>query len=246
MSDVEKKGWVIIFGAGVPDGLGGALARRFAKEGHPIFVTGRTEDKIKQIAAEVEALGGTAAYQTADVTNEADVKAAFDAVERKGPIATVLYNAGNNAIIPFLELTPAMFEDFWRVCTYGAFLVGQETLRRLLPKGEGNLFFTGASGSLRGKAQFAHFASAKAGLRNLAQSMAREFGPQGIHVGHVIVDGVISGDRIKSRIPEYLDALGDEGSLVPDAIADAFWALHIQQRSAWSHEIDVRPFKENW
>ena len=156
------------------------------------------------------------------------------------------YNAGNNQRLDFRELSAEAFEDFWRIGCFGGFLVGREAARRLVPLGRGTVLFTGASGSLRGKPGFAHFAAAKAGLRMLAQSMAREFGPQGIHVAHVVIDGGIDGDRLRRRMPDIVAQRGDDGLLDIDAIAETYWHLHRQHRSAWTQEIDLRPYKESF
>lgn len=237
---------VIVIGAGASNGVGGALARRFAKEGHHVIAGGRTQAKVDALAEEIKAAGGSAEGFQIDVTSASDQDALFAHAGSKGPIAAVLYNAGNNAIIPFDKLDAETFESFWRVGCFGAFLTAKRTIPLLSAQGRGSLFFTGASGSMRGRANFAHFASMKAGLRMLAQSLAREFGPNGVHVAHFIIDGVIDGDMVRSRFGEYLDQLGEDGGLAPDAIADAFWAVHTQHRSAWTHEMDLRPFKETW
>ncbi len=226
--------------------IGGALIKRFAAEGFHVLVSGRTLEKVQTLADAVIAAGGSAEALAVDVTVEADQDALFAHAASKGAIAAVLYNAGNNAVIPFEELQPHTVERFWRVGCYGAFLAAKRAVPILKAQGRGSLFFTGASASLRGKANFAHFAMMKGGLRMLAQSLAREFGPQGIHVAHVVIDGVINGQMVRDRFGEYLDHLGDDGSLEPDAIADAFWYLHQQHPSAWTHELDLRPFKENW
>ena len=243
-------GTVIVLGAGAREGIGGALAQRFAAGGHHVIVTGRTEEKIEALAASLRAEGHSAEAMRVDVTVEADQDALFDHAAQIGPIAAVLYNAGSNAIIPFEQLAPERFEKFWRICCFGAFLTAKRAVPLLLQQAQAgehsSLLFTGASGSLRGKPNFAHFASAKAGLRMLAQSLAREYGPEGIHVAHVIIDGVVDGDMIRSRFAEYLDKLGDDGGLSPAAIAETFWHLHHQPRSAWTHELELRPFKENW
>ncbi len=238
---------VLILGAGLPDGVGGALARRFASEGLHVVVTGRTLEKVEQTAAEIRERGQDAVALRVDVTDENDLDAAFTYLADRGSaIASVIYNAGNNAIIPFEELTPAQFESFWRLGPFGGFLAAKRAMPLLAAQGSGSMLFTGASASMRGKPQFAHFASAKAGLRNLAQALAREYGPQGVHVAHVIIDGGVDGDRLRSGMPHWLESLGEDGALDPDAIADAFWYIHSQPRSAWTHELDLRPFKENW
>ena len=157
----------------------------------------------------------------------------------------MLYNAGNNAFVDFRQTTAAFFEDMWRVACFGGFLVGREAARRMLPGG-GTVIFTGATGSLRGRPGFAHFASAKAGLRAIAQSMAREFGPQDLHVAHVIIDGGIDGERLKTLIPQFVAAKGEHGLLDLDAIAETYWHIHTQHKTAWTHEVDLRPFKESF
>ena len=237
---------VLVLGVGASNGVGGALSRKFASEGHHVVAAGRTQEKVEALAEEIKAAGGSAEGFRTDVTLPADQDALFEHAAAKGPIAAVLYNAGNNAIIPFNDLDEATFEKFWRIGTFGAFLTAKRAMPILEAQGRGSLFFTGASGSMRGKANFAHFAAMKAGMRMLAQSLAREFGPKGVHVAHFVVDGVINGDMIQSRFGSYLDTLGEDGSLSPDAIADAYWFVHNQPKSVWSHEIDLRPYKENW
>ncbi|MEO0450845.1 MAG: SDR family NAD(P)-dependent oxidoreductase [Pseudomonadota bacterium] len=239
-------GTVVVIGAGASNGVGGALSRKFAEGGHPVVIAGRTEAKVAALADEVTAAGGSADPFVIDVTKAEDQDALFAKVAETGEIAAVLYNAGNNAIIPFEDLDAETFEAFWRVGCLGGFLTAKRAIPLLKAQGKGSLFFTGASGSLRGKSNFAHFASMKAGLRMLAQSLAREFGPHGIHVAHFIIDGVIDGDMVRSRFGEYLDALGEDGGLSPNAIAEAYWYVHQQHPSAWTHELDLRPFKETW
>lgn len=237
---------VIVIGAGASNGVGGATARRFAKEGFHVITAGRTLEKVEAVAAEITSDGGSAEGFKTDVTIASDQDALFAHAATKGKLSAVVYNAGNNAIIPFEELEPELVENFWRVGCFGAFLAAKRAIPVLKAQGEGSLFFTGASGSMRGKPNFAHFASMKAGLRMLAQSLAREFGPHGVHVAHFIIDGVIDGDMVRGRFGDYLDQLGQDGGLSPDAIADAYWHVHSQHRSAWTHEMDLRPFKESW
>ncbi len=239
-------GSVIVLGAGASNGVGGALARRFAAEGHHVFICGRTLPKVASLAQEIHEAGGSGEGVRVDATSEADLDALFAKVRAKGEIAAVLFNVGNNAVIPFAQLEPSRVERFWRVGCFSAFLVAKRAIPILEAQGEGSLFFTGASGSVRGKPNFAHFASMKAGLRMLAQALAREYGPKGIHVAHFVIDGVIDGEQVRSKIGGYLDRLGKDGSLSPDAIADAYWYVHSQPRSTWTHELDLRPHKENW
>ncbi|BCW87789.1 putative oxidoreductase [Alphaproteobacteria bacterium SO-S41] len=238
----------LVTGAGAEHGLGAAVARAFAKGGHHVVVSGRSLDKVETVAAAIRDGGGAAEAVALDVTNEADVAAVFAEVERKfpGALDAVIYNAGDNRPAPFRETTAEHFEAFWRVGCFGGFLVGREAAKVLVPRGKGAILFTGASGSLRGKANYAAFAAAKAGLRATAQSMAREFGPQGVHVAHVIIDGVIDGARIRKAWPGALDRLGEDGMLDVDDIAANYWHLYSQPRSAWTQELDLRPFKEPW
>ena len=240
----------IVIGVGAEHGLGAALCRRFAAEGHHVLVAGRTPHRIDQVVRAIAEAGGSAEAVPTDTTREDEVGSLFDRAMSQGagngPLDLVVFNAGNNQRIDFRETTAAEFEAFWRVGCYGGFLVGREAARRLAPQGRGTVIFTGASGSLRGKPGFAHFAAAKSGLRMIAQSMAREFGPQGLHVAHVIIDGGIHGERLLSRRPQLLAERGEDGLLGVDAIAEAYWQIHRQARSAWTHEIDLRPFKESF
>lgn len=241
----------IVFGAGSAHGIGGAVSKRFASEGYHVIVTGRTLAKIEHVVEQINASGnGSAEALQVDATNEAQVIAAFNRAMNPGdgrePADVVVSNAGNNALIDFTTLTAAQFEDFWRVGCFSGFLVGREAARRLAPLGRGTVIFTGASASLRGKPGYAHFTAAKAGLRMLAQSMAREFGPKGLHVAHVIVDGGVLGDRLQNAYPQLVERIGEDGLLGVDAIAQNYWTLHQQQRSAWTQELDLRPYKENW
>ncbi len=238
----------VVTGAGAPSGLGAAIARTFAKGGHHVVVSGRAEAKISAVVDEIRAAGGSAEPLVLDVTDEAAVDAAFAALAERfaGEIEAVIFNAGNNRPTSILETTSEHFESFWRVGCFGGFLVGRAAARLLTPQGRGTILFTGASGSLRGKANFAAFAAAKAGLRMLAQSMARELGPNGIHVAHVIVDGVIDGERIRNAWPGAVQHLGPDGMLNVDEMAANYWFLHNQPRSAWTQELDLRPHKESW
>jgi len=243
---MATQGLSIVIGVGASNGVGGALVHRFAKGGAPVLIVGRTAEKIETVAAEVRAEGGTAYTQVCDVTDPIQVTALFEEAQKLGTVGSVLYNAGNNAIIPFEEVTPELFEQFWRTGAYGAFLVAQQALKIMVPQEAGSFLVTGASASLRGKPNFAHFSSAKGALRNLTQALARDYGPKGIHVGHVVIDGVVNGEIVRNRFAGYLESKGNNGALEPSAIAEAFWQLHVQHPSAWTHELDLRPFKEEW
>jgi NAD(P)-dependent dehydrogenase (short-subunit alcohol dehydrogenase family) len=238
----------IVVGVGAEHGLGAAVARRFAAGGYHVHVAGRTAAKVEQVARTIQGRGGSAEAVAMDTTRESDVVALFDRafVPRAGfdPPDVVVYNAGNNRKLDFRELPAEQFEEFWRIGCFGGFLVGREAARRLVPLGRGTVLFTGASGSLRGKPGFAHFAAAKAALRMVSQSMAREFGPLGIHVAHVVIDGGIHGERLLSGRPQLLEQRGADGLLDIDAIAENYWHLHRQPRTAWAQELDLRPYKE--
>lgn len=232
----------IVVGVGAEEGLGAALCKRFAREGLHVYIAGRSGDRIEAVARTIRDAGGAATGVATDTTNEADVVRLFGAAA--GQLDLVVYNAGNNQWGELLEMEASFFENVWRVGCFGGFLVGREAARRMVPQGNGTILFTGASASLRGKPPFTAFAAAKAGLRSLSQSLARDLGPKGIHVGHIVIDGGIKGERILSRFPQFAEMKGEDGMLEIDAIADAYWCLHQQHRTAWTQELDLRPFKE--
>jgi len=237
---------VLIVGVGAWQGLGAAIARRFARGGHPVVVAGRNAQKLEATAAELVKTGARASCIVGDAALAEDARRFAAEAQRLAPLAVAVHNAGGNEPAPFLEVSEASFTRHWREHALGGFQVAQAALPLLLQNGGGSLFFTAASASLRGKARFASFASAKAALRNLAQSIAREYGPKNVHVGHVVVDGGIAGDRLLSRNPQLQGRRGEDGLLDPDAIADAYWYLHHQQRSAWTLELDLRPWNESF
>jgi NAD(P)-dependent dehydrogenase (short-subunit alcohol dehydrogenase family) len=211
-----------------------------------VFLGGRTRERLAEVAESIEAAGGRATPVVADATVAADVVDLFAAASADGDGPSVaVYNAGNNRFRPLLEMDDAFFEELWRLCCFGGFLFGREAARRMLPAG-GTLLFTGATASVRARPPFTAFASAKAALRALAHGMAREFGPSGLHVGHIIIDGMIDGDQLNRRFPDLKEQRGADGMLAVDAIADAYWSVHAQHRSAWTLELDLRPFKEKF
>jgi NAD(P)-dependent dehydrogenase (short-subunit alcohol dehydrogenase family) len=229
---------LLVAGAGA--GLGRSVGRRFAREGYAVALAARNAERLSRLAAEI-----AASAFPADLTNEDQVAALFGNVEQAlGPIEAVAFVAATRVQGPFAELAAADFERVWRQSCFSGFLVGREAARRMLPRSRGTVIFTGASGSTRGRAQFAAFAAAKGGLRFMAQSMARELGPRGIHVATVLIDGAIDSERMRRDHPERMEKLGADGALHPDAIAEAYWQIHAQPRSAWSHEVDLRPWKE--
>jgi NAD(P)-dependent dehydrogenase (short-subunit alcohol dehydrogenase family) len=239
-----RNGSLLVAGVGSPLGLGAAIARRFARGGFPVAIAGRNPEKLAATEAALKAEGAQVAAVVGDVSSAEDARRFVAAAEDLAPLAIAVHNAGSNRPSPFLKLSEAEFEAHWREHALGGFQVAQAALPSLLAQGGGTLVFTGASGSLRGKANFAPFASAKAALRNLAQSLAREFGPQGVHVGHVVIDGGIEGERLLSRMPQLKEQRGPDGLLNIDAIAEAYWVLHHQHRSAWTLELDLRPWAE--
>ena len=235
----------VVVGVGAVNGLGAAIARRFAREDYTVVIAGRTNEKLELVANGIQQTGGECISQIADASSQEEVSKLFELASSKGSVKTTIFNVGNNQIIDFSDLTAETLEKFWRSNVLSGFLTAKAALP-LLEQHAGSLLFTGASASMRGKPKFAHFGSAKAGLRNLAQSIAKEFGPRGVHVGHIIVDGVINGELAKTRFSDYLESLGESGSLEPDALADSYWFLHTQPQNAWTFELDVRPYKEPW
>ena len=238
----------LVLGVGAISGLGGALCRRFAREGLEVFAGGRTAAKLDALVAELAKGGGRAHALRCDVTSAADMARAFETVEKAtgAPPELVVYNAGNMAAGPLAQMTDEFFEAAWRVCAFGAFLCAREAVRRMAPRGRGTVIYTGATSSLRSRPPFIAFAAAKAAERAVAQGVARELGPKGVHVAHVVVDGVIDGELVNSRMPQIKQNLGEDGMLSIDALADAYWMLHEQDRTAWTAELDLRPYKEQF
>ena len=238
----------VIIGVGPQIGLGARLCERFASLGLHVFVAGRTRAALDSVAKSIVTNGGKATAVVADTTSETEVIALFDraTAEGDGAIDLAIYNAGNNTPGRIVDMTADYFERAWRVGCFGGFLFGREAVRRMLPNGRGKLFFTGASASLRGRPNFGAFNAAKGGLRNLAQAMAKEYGEQRIHVGHVVIDGAIGGDKIMKRFPELAAQRGEEGLINLEGIVDAYVYLYKQPRTAWSFEVDVRTSMEKW
>ncbi|ORE86342.1 short-chain dehydrogenase/reductase SDR [Oceanococcus atlanticus] len=242
----------LIFGVGASPGIGAALAQRAAQEGMVVYAAGRNPQKLEACVDEIRAAGHQAVALTVDVTQPKAIQAAFESVVRDGHrLDLVIHNVGTNRPTPFLEISPDGLEQRWKADCRSGFLVAQQAVACMLEyperdQGRGTILFTGASASLRGKAGFAAFAQAKAGLRMLSQALAREFGPQGIHVAHVIVDGAVDGHRLREHLSDAINAKGEDGCLNPQSIAETYWALHQQHRSVWTQELDLRPFKEAW
>jgi NAD(P)-dependent dehydrogenase (short-subunit alcohol dehydrogenase family) len=234
---------VLVVGAG--DATGGAIARRFAREGYIACVTRRSADKLAPLVAQIEAAGGRAVPFGSDARNEDEVVRLIETIERDvAPIEAAVFNVGGNVRFPITETTTRVYTKVWEMAALAGFLMGREAAKAMLPRGRGSIFFTGATASLRGRDGFAAFAGAKHALRALAQSMARELGPKGIHVAHLVIDGAIDTAFIRETFPERYKLKERDGIVNPDAIAQAYWYLHTQHRSAWTHEMDLRPWME--
>lgn len=237
----------LIVGAG--DGVGSAIARAFAREGLAVCVTRRPRhlDKLESLVAAIREDGGQAHAFGVDARDEAEMIALIDRIEAEiGPLAVVVFNIGANVRFPITETTAQVYSKVWEMAALAGFFTGREAARVMTPRGKGTILFTGATASTRGGAGFSAFAGAKAALRQLAQSMARELGPKGLHVAHVVVDGMIDGTFARSIAPDIQTLLDEDAILKPDEIAKNYVWLHNQQRSAWTFELDLRPWKETW
>lgn len=242
---MTQKKAVLVIGAG--DATGGAIARRFAREGYIACVTRRHADKLAPLVAQIEAEGGIAHAFGSDARKEEDMVALFAEIEANiAPIEVAIFNIGANVRFDVIETTARVYQKVWEMACFAGFLMGREAAKVMLPHGRGSIFFTGATASLRGRAGFSAFAGAKHALRALAQSMARELGPKGIHVAQIIVDGAIDTEFIRENFPERYKLKEHDGILNPEHIADAYWTLHQQPRDAWTHEMDLRPWMEEW
>ena len=236
----------LIIGAG--DATGGAIARRFAREGYIACLTRRTAAKLEPLARQIEQSGGIAHAFGSDARREDDVAALYAAIERDiGPVEVLVFNVGGNVRFPIRDTTTRVYTKVWEMCALAGFLNGREAARYMAPRGRGTILFTGATASVRGGAGYAAFAGGKHALRALAQSMARELGPEGIHVAHVVIDGGIDTEFTRSRLNDRYEERKDNSAILnPTSIAENYWMLHNQSRDAWTHELDVRPWSEPW
>jgi short-subunit dehydrogenase len=235
----------LVIGAG--DSTGAAIARRFAKEGYIACVTRREAEKLTSLVKSIEDTGGKAFGFGSDARKEDQVIGLIDQIERDiGPIEVLVFNIGANVPCSILEETARKYFKIWEMACFGGFLNAREVAKRMVVRGRGTILFTGATAGLRGSANFAAFSGAKHALRALAQSMARELGPRNIHVAHVVVDGAIDTDFIRTSFPERYALKSQDGILSPDHIAENYWYLHQQPRDAWTFEIDLRPYMETW
>jgi NAD(P)-dependent dehydrogenase (short-subunit alcohol dehydrogenase family) len=235
----------LVIGAG--DATGGAIALRFAREGFAAVIVRRDADKLTTLTEQITAEGGEVHAFGVDARKEDQVVDLFAKIEADiGPLEVVVFNIGANVNFPIVETTARVYSKVWEMAAFAGFLTGREAARHMLPRGRGTILFTGATASLRGGKGFSAFAGAKFALRALAQSMARELGPQGIHVAHPIIDGAIDTAWIAENFPQRYALKEQDGILDPDHIADAYWMLHNQPRDAWTHELDLRPWMETF
>lgn len=241
----ENKKVALIIGAG--DATGGAIARRFAREGYVACVTRRSLDKLQPLLEQIRDEGGEAHGFASDARREEQVAELVEHIERDiGPIEVMVFNIGANVPCSILDETARKYFKIWEMACFAGFLTSQAVARRMVGRGRGTILFTGATAGLRGAAGFAAFAGAKHGIRALAQSMARELGPLNVHVAHVVVDGAIDTAFIRDSFPELYARKDQDGILDPEHIADSYWFLHAQPRDAWTFELDLRPWMERW
>ena len=244
-TDPGRRSAALIIGAG--DATGGAIAKRFAKGGLIACATRRSADKLAPLIEEIRSSGSEAHGFASDARKEDEVIKLIEDIERDiASIEVLVFNIGANVPCSILEETSKKYFKIWEMACFGAFLVGREVAKRMVARGWGTMIFTGATASLRGSANFAAFAGAKHALRALAQSMARELGPRGIHVAHTVIDGAIDTAFIRDLFPDRYALKAQDGILNPEHIADAYWMLHTQPRDAWTHELDLRPYMEKF
>lgn len=246
MTAAPRNATVAVIGAG--DFIGSAIARRFAAEGYIVVAGRRQGGKLANLVAEIEAAGGRCVGLELDARSEDAIAAFLAAAEAIAPLEVCIFNVGANVNFPLLETTERVFRKVWEMACYAGFLAGREAARLMVPRQSGSIFFTGATASLRGGVGYAAFASAKFGLRAVAQAMARELGPQNIHVAHLIIDSGVDTAWVRERIRTQAGDvdIAPNQLMNPDSIAETYWRLHAQPRDAWTHELDVRPYAEKW
>jgi hypothetical protein len=249
MTSTDRNASVAVVGAG--DYIGAAIARRFAREGYTVFAGRRNGEKLAPLAAEIEVAGGRCVGRTLDARQEDAVAGFMAEADAAAPLEVAVFNIGANVNFPLLETTERVFRKVWELACYAGFLTGREAARQMLPHGRGSIFFTGATASMRGGNGYAAFASAKFGLRAVAQSMARELGPKNIHVAHLVIDAGVDTAWVRERIQQRSGAgaatrLEPDRLMNPSSIAEAYWQLHQQTRDGWTHELDIRPYGETW
>jgi NAD(P)-dependent dehydrogenase (short-subunit alcohol dehydrogenase family) len=240
---------IAVIGAG--DFIGAGIARRFAREGYIVHGGRRGGEKLVPLAEEIAAAGGRFVGHSLDARDEQKLIAFLEAAEASAPLEAMIFNVGANVQFPLLETSERVFRKVWEMACYAGFLAGREAARLMLARGAGSIFFTGATASMRGGKGYAAFGAAKAGLRSVAQSMARELGPHNIHVAHLVIDSAVDTAWVRERLTsslgaEALAALPADRLMRPASIAEAYWQLHCQSRDAWTHELDLRPYGESW
>jgi NAD(P)-dependent dehydrogenase (short-subunit alcohol dehydrogenase family) len=245
----KRNATAAVIGAG--DFIGSAIAKRFAREGYTVFAGRRTAEKLIPLKESIEREGGSCVARALDARKEEDVTEFLEAADAHAPLEVCVFNPGANVNFPILDTTERVFRKVWEMACYGGFLAGREAARLMLPHGNGTILFTGATASVRGGIGYAAFASAKFGLRAVAQSMARELGPKNIHVAHLLIDAGVDTSFVRERIKargggRALESLQEDQLMDPDSIANAYWYLHSQPRDGWTFELDIRPFMEKW
>lgn len=243
----KRNATVAVIGAG--DYIGAEIAKKFAAEGFTVFAGRRNGDKLAPLVKEIEEAGGSIVARSLDARDEGEINAFLQDADKHAPLEVTIFNVGANVNFPILETTDRVFRKVWEMACWAGFLAGRESARLMLPRGRGNIFFTGATASLRGGAGFAAFASAKFGLRAVAQAMARELGPKQIHVAHLIIDSGVDTAWVRERREQLWgkEALDNPDLLMPPtSVADAYWQLYQQPKTAWTFELEIRPFGEKW
>lgn len=245
----KRNATVAVVGAG--DFIGGEIAKKFASEGFTVFVGRRQGEKLAPLIKEIEAAGGTAFGRSLDARKEDEMIKFMSDADAHAPLEVCVFNIGANVNFPIVETTERVFRKVWEMACYSGFLAGREAARLMLKRGKGKIFFTGATASMRGGTGFAAFASAKFGLRAVAQSMARELGPQNIHVAHLVIDSSVDTEWVRQLIKnregaEAIENLDPNRLMRPAAVAETYWQLYQQPRDAWTFELDIRPFGEKW
>lgn len=246
----EKQHCAVVIGVGAAQGIGAAVCRRIAQEGLLVYVVGRSQDKLDVVVAGIQQAGGNAHSYLVDSTQADQVEALFKHIDdRQQVIDLVVHNVGGNVPSRFLKSSLSFFDRMWRATFLSGFLVGQQAVATMLKQQHGTIIFTGASASLRGKPYFAAFTTGKAALRTYTQGLAKELQRQNIHVAHVVIDGMVDGDRVNQAVyglGRLLRQTRGSGGLKIEAIADSYWMLHQQTQALWTHELDLRPLSEKF
>src|SRR4051794_31749355 len=242
----KRNATAAVIGAG--DFIGSEIAKKFASEGFTVFAGRRDGAKLEPLVKEIEQAGGEIHARALDARKEDQIISFLDDADKHAPLEVCVFNIGANVNFPLLDTTERVFRKVWEMACYSGFLAGREAARLMLPRGRGTIIFTGATASLRGGSGYAAFASAKFGLRAVAQSMARELGPQNIHVAHLVIDSGVDTAWVRERRRERLgqDSFEADELVDPASIAETYWQLHLQPRDAWTHELDLRPYGEKW